>query len=637
MKNWLKGPDEVMPADGYVSDMIDKPVKLRFQINDECKYPPISLYTMLMQTTLFKPHHIAHVILHEDSKLIETITYEEYLNKCITAAKSLIKMGVDVTTCVSIFTSNSSKCFIIELATVFAGGVFSGYSTKSSLEANEYMLSLTQSNIVFVEDANYLEKLLNIKLIEFKWIVQIFGDINEKYKNHEYIINWNCFIKMGIGVESSVFESHIKSISPNKCAILCHTSGTTDLQPKICMLSHDNLTYSTRRLCDDLNLKPYKERFLSFFPLYHISGQYLDLALAICCGATVYFFPSNSDELIFKYSKYVQPTFFCGVPKIWHSLRSMIIKDYSKLKSNLNDNDKLAFVKHKYGLAKCKNFLTGGEIIDKDTLNYFLNIGLPLLQFYCSTEVTYNSISKYPEDDIACCGRVRPPVSCKLNQQGELIVYGRNVFMGYLGNDKLNSKTFNSHAWFHTGDLADIDNQGQLFIKGRISDTICTSLTTKIQPKWLEDSIKEELCDCISNCVLVSNNHDYLIALLTLQCKKDEINGEPIDELDSNVVKLINEFNCDTKKPSEIAKLDKNHPFMQWISVKIKKANKKAELYSCPDTEHAQVKDFIILDRELTTTAGELNMLMKVRRKNVVENFKENIYRLFNEINIKEQ
>jgi long-subunit acyl-CoA synthetase (AMP-forming) len=231
-KNWQYGPDHVIPSNVFVVSKIDGLVKLRYlNDEDEKRYPPLSVYTMMKVTCENNPEHLAHVTFNGDN--IDTImSYGDYWKLVMRSTKSLIKIGVDNLTCVSIYGRNSSKYLIAELGIIFSNAVFNGFSVRSSLEWMEIPLVQTNCDIIFVHDSNYAGKILEIKKFNFKFIIQMHGELSEQHKNIKNIIDWNTFMQLGDSIEDDLLDQRIKSIAPNKCAILTSTSGTTGILRK---------------------------------------------------------------------------------------------------------------------------------------------------------------------------------------------------------------------------------------------------------------------------------------------------------------------------------------------------------------------------------------------------------------------
>lgn len=231
---------------------------------------------------------------------------------------------------------------------------------------------------------------------------------------------WKEFIEYGNDIPESHLQARVKSIAPNKCASLIYTSGTTG-QPKAAMISHDAITYLVRYIgLTIVRFRKYQERFVSYLPLSHIAAQAIDIYCAILVGGTVYFAsPDALKGALTQTLKDVRPTFFFGVPRVWEKVQegiTKIMKNLTGVKLSLFewarktaseqvhaqfrgsnrfspsfDLAKLLVlnkIHRELGLDKCRNFVSGAAPITKDTLDFFISLGMPICEVYGMSEST---------------------------------------------------------------------------------------------------------------------------------------------------------------------------------------------------------------------------------------------------------
>lgn len=178
------------------------------------------------------------------------------------------------------------------------------------------------------------------------------------------------------------------------------------------------------------------------------------------------------------------------------------------------------------GLDKCRSFFSGAAPITKETLEFFLSIGLPLTEVYGMSETTGpHSIGSSWANRMTSVGCIDQYNRSKIvnknsKDSGELCIYGRHLFMGYLNNVEKTKETYDDQGWLHTGDIAKIDTEGYLYITGRLKELIITAGGENIPPVPIEDRIKAELPDIVSNCMLVGDKKKYLVVLVTLNVRK---------------------------------------------------------------------------------------------------------------------
>ncbi len=175
------------------------------------------------------------------------------------------------------------------------------------------------------------------------------------------------------------------------------------------------------------------------------------------------------------------------------------------------------------GLDQCQSIHSGAAPITRDTLDFFISIGIPLTEVYGMSETTGpHCTGTIRANRLTSVGAIdqfnRSKIFNKDNEgSGELCVFGRHVFMGYLNNEEKTQETFDTDGWLHTGDIAKIDSDGYLYITGRLKEILITAGGENVAPIPIEDRIKSELSQIVSNCMLVGDKKKYLVVLVTLK------------------------------------------------------------------------------------------------------------------------
>jgi long-chain-fatty-acid--CoA ligase ACSBG len=138
------------------------------------------------------------------------------------------------------------------------------------------------------------------------------------------------------------------------------------------------------------------------------------------------------------------------------------------------------------------------------------------------------------------------------DDSGELCIYGRHVFMGYLNSREKTEETFDADGWLHTGDIGKIDSDGYLYITGRLKELIITAGGENVAPIPIEDRVKSELSDIVSNCMLVGDKKKYLVMLVTLKSKVNPDTQVPLDELTYGCIEALKTIGSNSTRVSEI-------------------------------------------------------------------------------------
>ena len=276
------------------------------------------------------------------------------------------------------------------------------------------------------------------------------------------------------------------------------------------MHSHDNLTYTARcRFRDNLSMKSFGERTVSYQPLSHIVGmlfdnnarnkykifiinncvgQMTDLFVPICIGATVHFLGNSTIQTLTEKLWFIKPTYFFCVPYVWSQLKQFCEED-----------------KNVESLKMCRNAHVLGSSVSNNLIEFFRHRNIILCKEYGTCEINFHIFSKYPRDPIESIGNVNDHKCTSIGNEGELLAIGRSVFMGYLNNESKNKECFDDQNVFHVPDRVYIDSNGSLFIFGRLTELIKTSAGISVMPTFIENEIKEELSDFIRNCMVVGD------------------------------------------------------------------------------------------------------------------------------------
>uniref|UniRef100_A0A8C2WGG6 long-chain-fatty-acid--CoA ligase n=1 Tax=Cyclopterus lumpus TaxID=8103 RepID=A0A8C2WGG6_CYCLU len=633
------------PADELWSTSRHKAVKLRMEGSGPASETPMTAHQLFLHTVETYGDHPALASKKEGQWV--TLTWRQYYEQCRAAAKSFLKLGLERYHGVGILGFNSPEWFISDIGCIFAGGLATGIYTTNSAEACQYVAANSEANILVVENQKQLDKILQVKdhLPHLKAIVQYKGELQQKAP---FLYTWAEFMKLGEEVPDEQLNAVIDSLRANECCTLIFTSGTTG-NPKACMLSHDNLTWTVHTAASMVNLKYAEEVMVSYLPLSHAAAQLVDMWLGISCAMTTYFAePDALKGSLVNTLKEVRPTCFVGVPRVWEKMQEKmkaVGAKASPMRSTvagwaksiglenqvpwgfmLANNLVFKKVRESLGLDRCKLCFTGAAPITKDTLEYFMSLNIPLLELYGMSESSCpHTISTDTHYHLTSCGKKMPGSKTKLENpdedgSGEICMWGRHVFMGYLDMPDLTAEALDQDGWLHSGDLGRHDQNDFLYITGRIKELIITAGGENIPPVPIEDSVKAEV-PIISNAMLIGDKLKFLSMLLTLKCVVDD-NGEPTDELSPEALIFCQHHNVTATKVSEIV-ANKEPAIYNAIQEGMERANARA-------TSNAQkIQKWTILERDFSVNGGELGPTMKLRRPIVVKMYQEKINELY--------
>uniref|UniRef100_A0A8C9VXM2 long-chain-fatty-acid--CoA ligase n=1 Tax=Scleropages formosus TaxID=113540 RepID=A0A8C9VXM2_SCLFO len=641
------------PAQCLWSSARDQPVQLRMVSSGPGSETPMTIMQMF-QETVGSYGHLPALVAKQQGQW-ETLTYHEYYQQCRAAAKSFLKLGLERYHGVGILGFNSPEWLIADIGCIMAGGLAVGIYTTNSPEACQYVADHCEANIVVVEDHKQLVKILKVKdqLPHLKAIIQYKDELEQKLPN---LYTWEEFLQLGQGLPDDILDQIISSQKANECCSLIYTSGTTG-NPKGVMLSHDNVTWMANMVGVMTELKG-EEVIVSYLPLSHVAAQVNDIWICMRYAGTVYF--ADADALkgsLVNTLREVRPTSFLGVPRVYEKIQEKMkaveaksstvkkwVADWAKsigLQASYNAMNgnptvpwgymvasNLVFkkVRQALGLDRCKACYTGAAPIAKETLEYFMSLGIPLYELYGMSESAGpHTMSWEGAFRIMSCGRELLGVHSKLDKpdvdgNGEICYWGRHVFMGYLNMPDKTEEVLDLEGWLHSGDVGKHDDDGFLYITGRIKELIITAGGENIPPVPIEDRVKEEL-PFVSNAMLVGDKRKFLSVLLTLKCVVDEA-GDLTDLLAQETVDYFQQLGVVATCVSDI-KDDKEPAVYEAICKGVARVNARA-------TSNAQkIQKWTVLERDFSVVGGELGPTMKLKRPVVHKMYKEEIERLY--------
>ncbi|MFO0587036.1 MAG: long-chain fatty acid--CoA ligase [Polyangiaceae bacterium] len=553
--------------------------------------------------------------------------YREYAAIVRRAAKSLRKLGVGPGKAVCELGFNRPEWVIFHVAAMTAGGAGAGIYTSCSAEEVAYIVNHAEAPVVLVENAAQFEKLQRErdKVPLLKHIVLMQG---APKPDDPRALSWEEFLALGDDLPDAIIDETIDALEPAGLATLIYTSGTTG-PPKGVMLSHKNLAWTAgiaRQLVDS---RP-DERTLSYLPLAHIAEQMFSVHGAITTGYAVYF--AESLEKVPENLKEVEPTLFFGVPRIWEKFYAGISGKMAQAKGAKRvlaqqamkvgrayadcENrgvapgplllaqyklfDKLVFskVREAIGFRHMRAAVSGAAPISKEVLEFFAGLGLVVHEVYGQSEGTGpTSFNRVGKTKLGSVGPAIPGCEVKIAEDGEILVKGANVFLGYYKEPEATAETLKD-GWLCSGDLGAIDPEGFLSITGRKKEIIITSGGKNITPA----NIGRARTTRSSEAVVIGDRRKFLTALLTL---------------DPDAAKKL----CE-----ERGVVDPPHK-AQAVRDEIQKA---VDQVNATLARVETIKQFSILPRAFTVETGELTPSLKVKRR-VVANFADEIEAMYAE------
>jgi len=545
----------------------------------------------------------------------QATTWKTYTDQIRTAARALMALGLARGGKTSIIGFNRPEWAIFDHATMMAGGCPAGIYTTCSPEEVQYIAHHSESRIALVENAEQLAKIKakRAELPLLKWIVTMRGVT----ATGGDVLTWDDFLAKADGVTEADLDKRIDAIEQSDLATLIYTSGTTG-PPKGVMLSHQNLAWTSQTLID-LRTRG-EDIVLSYLPLSHIAEQMCSLHSVATNAGTVYF--AESIDKVPENLKEVRPTVFFAVPRIWEKFHAVLSGKLAEatgakkqlvawarkvcgevharrargeavprqldVQYQLADRLVMSKIKEAIGFDRVRELYSGAAPIAHDVLEFFASIDLPIKEIYGQSEdCGPTSCNLHGRTRLGTVGPPFPGLEVKIADDGEILIRGPNVFMGYYKEPEATADTLRD-GWLATGDLGAFDREGFLSITGRKKEIIITAGGKNIAPKNIEALIKQS--PLVGEAVVIGDRRKYLTALVTLA-------------------------------PTGIGSLQPDQVRSQ-IQVKIDEVNQTLARVE-------QIKKFAILDRPFGIDTGELTPTLKLKRKVVAQKYAREIEAMY--------
>jgi len=504
-----------------------------------------------------------------------------------------------------LISENRPEWFISDLSIMLSGSITVPAYTTYIERDYEYIVNDCKPSVIFISNSEQFNKVKNIiknnnfikKIFSFEKLNDI--DKNEYTNIHDLFLNINN--------QNKDFPE-IK-ISRKDPACIIYTSGTQG-NPKGVILSHGGILNNCSGAMKILKplISGRQTRFLTWLPLSH-SYEHTVQFVQISVGARIFY--AESIEKLIKNMNDCKPEIMTAVPRFYQNLYQKINSSFSKAKGlkkvlikkmldiglkkikkqNLNFYEKIQDrildkivrkkIKAQFG-GSLKTFVSGGGALDKE-VGFFLNaIGLPTLQGYGLTE-TSPVVSCNPINDIRV-ETVGPPFQeneVKIAEDGEILVKGENVMLGYWNNKEETDKVLKD-GWLHTGDIGVFENN-YLKITDRKKDIIITPGGDNISPLKIENELVNS--EFIDQAIVYGDNKPYLVALIVLSNEKNNSSKREIEK--------------------EIAKINTNLSKIE------------------------NIKKFIVINEKFSIENGMLTPTLKLKRFKIIQKYKNQFEKLY--------
>ncbi len=549
----------------------------------------------------------------------ESVTWAQAMEAVRTIAAGLIALGIEPEDRVAIASTTRYKWLLCDLAIICAGAATTTVYPTTRAEDVAYVLDDSASKVVFAEDDAQVAKLYaqRDELPEVMKVVTFDGQADG-----DWVIDIDDLQALGAKLlvdRPDAVDERVDAVGPEHLATLIYTSGTTG-RPKGVELPHRCWTY-VGAAAESLDVLEFEDLQYLWLPLSHSFGKMLT------CAQLQIGFPTAVDgrlEKIVENLALVKPTFMAGPPRVFEKVHGKVVQTVAEeggVKAKLfawafgvggrmsravlegRDPGLLRKVEHAVAdrlvLKKIRTLLggrlrfliSGSAALSPDVASWFHAAGVTILEGYGLTETS--AAVSIVRLDAPAFGVVGPPLAgteVRIASDGEVLVRGPGVMRGYHNKPEATAEVMDPDGWFATGDVGEIDASGRLRITDRKKDLIKTSGGKYIAPQVIETMFRAT-CPLASQMLVHGDNRNYATALIALDpdaleqwARAHNLEGETYAELAAD-------------------------PAVQdYVRGCVEELNTRLNRWET-------LKDFRILDHDLSVESDELTPSMKVKRK----------------------
>ncbi|HOB87812.1 MAG TPA: long-chain fatty acid--CoA ligase, partial [Bacillota bacterium] len=531
------------------------------------------------------------------------------------------------------------------------GGVTVTIYPTLSGKTVQYIVDNSDSRILILENQEQLDKILPLwdKLPKLEHIITM----EPTARPLENIYTLAEVAERGRRFEAEnpgVYEKVWRSVEPDDLSSLVYTSGTTG-QPKGTMLSHWNWGFNVYSVTQIVSFDP-GEILLAFLPLAHVYMR-LVLFTAFHCNATSYFsLPENLGADL----PLIKPHAFVSVPRLFERVYDRLVAQMEsgspllkkifywavgvarqmgevqsrwekpglglKLKHRLADKLVFSKIRARLGVEQLKWACSSGSALRRELAFFFNGMGVTIIEGYGMTEVAapsnLNPVGRFKPGTV---GPPLPGTMQKIAEDGEILIKGDNVMLGYYKLPEETAEAFTHDGWLKTGDIGEFDRDGYLIFKERKKHILVLSTGKNVAPLPIEEELKKSRW--VEEAVVVGDNRKFTAALIqpSFQALLEFAQEEQID-FNRNLTAFITTDTGEELPVKVDPELVRNEKVLALFRRVVEEAN-------CCFDPFEQVKQFRLLPEALTLEGDELTPTLKVKKKVISQKYNQLIEEMY--------
>ena len=552
------------------------------------------------------------------------ISTSDFIDRTMNVARGLVSMGIQAGDRVAVASSNRLEWNILDIAVQKTGAILVPLYPNISENDYRFILNDCAAKICIVSNQELADKISNIRA-DVPSLEHLFS-----FDKLESVPHWSFIEEQRTHTEEELVLERMKQVKNEDLVTIIYTSGTTG-NPKGVMLSHQNLLSNVGGCIEPIPADN-NSRVLTFLPICHVYERMLHY-LYMYLGCSVYF--AESMDTIGENIKEVKPDVFSAVPRLIEKVFDKIMAKGEDLKGikrglfywalNLAENydnvNTTTFFKIKLGIARklifskwqealggnVKAIASGSAALQPRLARIFLAADIPILEGYGLTETSpVVSVNNFVTGiRIGTVGALIDGVQVKIAADGEILVKGPNVMMGYYNNQEATNEVMDSDGWFHTGDIGEFQEEKFLKITDRKKEIFKTSGGKYIVPQAMENRFKESRF--IEQIMVIGEGEKFPAAFVVpnFAFAKEWAHRHGLHFESMSNEEIIKQTAFIDRMDQEIAEI--NQVFGNW----------------------EQVKKIALLPAEFTIDGGELTPTLKLKRKKILEKYQEGYQKIF--------
>ncbi len=596
-----------------------------------------TLPQLLLRNARQSPQRIA--MREKEKGIWQQWTWRQYLQETQDFALGLVALGFESGDKLAILSDNRPQVYWTMVAAQIARGMPVPLYQDSISRQLEYVIDHSDAVMVLAEDQEQVDKVLEIKE-NLPQLRQIIYDDPKGMRHYTdaLLVSFVDVQEQGrkLGQERpELFEELVAAGHPDDAALISYTSGTTGA-PKGAILSHANLLTAVEGMN---TVEPYysTDETLAYLPPAWVGDTFWSLAGSLLDGFTVNC--PEGPETVQENIREIAPHFLVAPPRIWENLVSEVqvkMADASFLKRKiynlfmpvgyevarrqmekqpLSASQKIMralaefFVfgplRDHMGFRRIRSAYTGGAPLGPEVFLFFRALGINLKQIYGQTETGVTCVQRDDEVALGTVGTPFPNIHIKLSDEGEVLVSGPTVFLGYYKNPQATEETIRD-GWLYSGDAAFFDHNNHLVVIDRAKDVTALADGTKFAPQFIENKLK--FSPYIKEVVAFGQNRHHVAAMINIDME--------------NVGKWAERNRIAYTTYTDLAQKPQVYDL---IGQEVERVNRDIE-----DT--MQIKRYLLLHKELDADDEEITRTRKVRRGFVEQKYENIIEALFSDV-----